>query len=321
MATSGSYNYNVTTSEIVTTAHQIIQQYGANETVSSADSNYATTILNQLGKFLPSYAGFLWKRQIGYVFLDSSKVSYNLGNLSTDDHATDSYVTTTLTAAVAASATTITVDDITGFSNTANIGIMKDDASIYWTTISGTPSGSTITLANGPTSAITSGNRVWSYSTKIARPLKIMRAFRREYNGTDYSDIVIRKAALLDYVRLPQKAEGNSVLQFVYSKKLTSGLMYTWPVENSGHAILGILYDQNVEDFDSSTDNPDFPQQWLLPLSYQLAYYIAPAYGITGELRNEIRNDATELLNIVLSYDADDENTKIEIDTMGNGGT
>lgn len=320
MTTSGSTDYNNNRAIIISTAYQIIQQYGAGETIGTEDDNYANIILNQITKLLPAYDGFLWKRQIGYVFLDSTQISYSLGNLSTDDHATDSYVSTTLTSGITSSATTITVSSITGISANQNLGIMLDDKSLFWTTVSGTPSGSTITIASATNESVSSGNRIFAYTTKIARPLKIVRGFRREYNGTDYNDIPIRKAALIDYVALPDKAEGNAVLEFVYSRKLTSGLMYTWPVENSGQAIMGILYDQQVEDFDAASDTPDFPQYWLLPLSYMLAYYLSPSFGVVGDLRAEIKSDAFDLLKTALDYDADDENTKIEVDTQGNGG-
>lgn len=320
MTTSGSTDYNNNRAIIISTAYQIIQQYGAGETIATEDDSYANVILNQIAKMLPAYDGFLWKRQIGYVFLDSSKITYSLGNLTGDDNATDSYRSTTLTAALSSSGTSLTVDSITGISANQNIGIMLDDASLYWTTVSGTPSGSTVTIASATNESVSAGNRIFTYTTKLARPLKIVRAFRREYTGTDYNDIPIKKTALIDYIGLTNKAEGNSVLQFVYSRKLTSGLMYTWPVENSGQAIMGILYDQQVEDFDAASDTPDFPQYWLLPLSYLLAYYLSPSFGIVGETRAEIKSDAFDLLKTALEYDADDENIKIEVDTQGNGG-
>lgn len=321
MSTSGNYNYNNTTSNIITTSLQIIQQYGANETVSSPDYNYALVLLNQIAKFLPANAGFLWKRQIGYIFLNSTQNQYNLGNVTGPDYATDNYNYSTLTNATIANSNQVTVNSIVGFANQNYIGIVNNDASMFWTTIANVPTGNTITLTTANPVSVNSGQNVYTYQTQMAPPLKILRAFRREYQSDgNFSDIVIRKASLLDYVRLPNKTEGNAVLEFVYSRKLNPGLLYTWPIENSGKAIMGIVYDQQVQDFVNTTDNPDFPQYWLLPLSYILAYYLAPAYGIIGELRQEIKADMNELLSLALSYDADDENTKIEIDTMGNGG-
>ena len=69
---------------------------------------------------------------------------------------------TTLTAAASAGATTITVASITGFADGESIGVKLDSGKQHKTTVSGSPSGSTITLADAiPTGeAAAIGNKV-----------------------------------------------------------------------------------------------------------------------------------------------------------------
>lgn len=67
---------------------------------------------------------------------------------------------TALSANAAASAASITVSSINGFSSGDHIGVALDDATQHQTTINGAPSGSTITLTDALPSAAASGNAV-----------------------------------------------------------------------------------------------------------------------------------------------------------------
>ena len=58
-----------------------------------------------------------------------------------------------------------------------------------------------------------------------------------------------------------------------------------------------------VEDFDSATNNPDFAQEWLLPLSYNLAIMVAPKFGVTIDQMFAIT--ARELLDDVIGFDTE----------------
>jgi hypothetical protein len=39
-------------------------------------------------------------------------------------------------------------------------------------------------------------------------------------------------------------------------------------------------WERVLDDFDAATDDADFPQQWLMPLAWNLAVAIAPKYGV-----------------------------------------
>ena len=74
----------------------------------------------------------------------------------------------------------IPVTSTTGFANGYNIGITLSDGTIQWTTESGSPSGSTITLAASLTGNVSNGAYVYVYQTanRISTPKRILHANR-----------------------------------------------------------------------------------------------------------------------------------------------
>ena len=75
------------------------------------------------------------------------------------------YTYTTLTVAAASGATTIQVASIAGISSGDSIGVLLNGGGLFKTTVSGAPSGSTITLAAALTSAAYAGNGVYDYTS------------------------------------------------------------------------------------------------------------------------------------------------------------
>ena len=116
----------------------------------------------------------VWSEEECTLFLQTGQMLYSLGGSSTD-HAclTSGYVQTALSADAAASATTISVDSVTGIANGYHIGIQVDAGTNFWTTVNGAPSGTTVTLTNAMPSQATQGAFVFSYGTPLMRPLRV----------------------------------------------------------------------------------------------------------------------------------------------------
>src|SRR3990167_1384784 len=174
MASSGSYDFTVTAANILLDAHQYIGAVGEGETITSAQETESLRLLNMIVKLRAADGMPAWAMKRGYL-LPVTDVS----SVNTDSHVVVNYDTTTLTADSAASDTTLTVDSITGFSNADQIGIELDNGNVDWTTINGAPSGTTITITTGVTTAASTGNRVYGYtasSERIQKPLRIVDA-------------------------------------------------------------------------------------------------------------------------------------------------
>jgi hypothetical protein len=79
---------------------------------------------------------------------------------STAGYSCTSRVDTTLSVGASISATSITVTSATGMANGDVIGVLMDTGQTHWTTISGAPAGSVVTLAVGLTAAAAAGKTV-----------------------------------------------------------------------------------------------------------------------------------------------------------------
>jgi hypothetical protein len=80
---------------------------------------------------------------------DTTPYGVYMDGANTKGYIPSSVLTTTLTAASPATDTTLTVASITGFSDTDPISVKLDSGILHDTTVSGAPSGSTITMAAG----------------------------------------------------------------------------------------------------------------------------------------------------------------------------
>lgn len=62
-----------------------------------------------------------------------------------------------------------------------------------------------------------------------------------------------------------------------------------------------------IEDFDQSTDEPDFPQEWIEAIGYNLATRLFSSYGdtLTAIDRAEIKETALTLKETLRQFDQD----------------
>jgi len=79
----------------------------------------------------------------------------------------DGPIYTQLTANASVGATVLTVQDVAGFTANDPIGVMMNNGEVFRTTVSGTPSGSTITMASPLPGPAASGSDVIDYQTHI----------------------------------------------------------------------------------------------------------------------------------------------------------
>ena len=70
-------------------------------------------------------------------------------------------------------------------------------------------------------------------------------------------------------------------------------------------------------DFDAAADNPDLPQEWILPLEFNLAKYLLPNYPRPALTGNRIIGMADELLDVVMGFDRDEGSVFFQPDMDG----
>lgn len=301
MATSGSVDFTVTADDIITDALKVTNVLKIGQTASTDQITDGLHLLNLLVKAWQTDGLQLWARDRATLFLEKDKNTYNLG--PSGDNATLAFVSTTLADDAAASDTSLTVASITGISNSDNIGIILDDGNIHWTTVNGAPSGTTVVITTGLPSAAASGKIIYAYTTKINRPLKIWNMYRRTADNLD-TPIILQ--SLNEYSEQTNKLSDGTPLTATYDPQLTDGRLYIWPEADDLTLYIQFWFHRPFEDFDLSTHNPDFPQEWYLALVYGLATFFADIYDIDPRLSSRITKRAVNYKDSVLDWDTED---------------
>jgi hypothetical protein len=85
----------------------------------------------------------------------------------------------------------------------------------------------------------------------------------------------------------------------------TQSKLWVYPTPDATYTAK-YTYRRRLYDFDNATDNPDFPQEWVLALAKRLAAELAPFYGIPMQERLMLRDDATIALREMKQANAGD---------------
>lgn len=307
MTTSGSVSFNLNTNQIVTAALRKIGAIEAGETPDDQTIQDCTSQLNMIVKALASTGLHIWTETEATLFLQPNQISYTLGG-TTDDHATESYTATTLAAAANAGDTTISVTDATGFAAGYQVGVILDDGTIGWSTESGAPSGTTITLADALTDSAAAGATVYVYQTGIVRPLRVVSG-RRNFIQSDIDTPMVMMSRI-DYRNLPNKNNPGVITQFFYDPKggaNTQGVMWVWPAPVDVTSCLKFTWWRPLQDFTTAANTPDLPQEWLDCLVWNLAYKMAPEYDCPPNRYAMIKEQAALSLDLASGFDREPE--------------
>lgn len=134
-------------------------------------------------------------------------------------------------------------------------------------------------------------------------PLKMTQVVRVDTNGTRvplniYTDYDFK--LLSNFVQT-----SGTPVQAYYHPKATTGTLRFWPVPDSSAATnftIELTYQRPFEDFDTATDEPDFPSYWTRALIYALARDLAPEYGLALRDRDDLRKEAKDAKEAALSF-------------------
>lgn len=142
-----------------------------------------------------------------------------------------------------------------------------------------------------------------SYTLDTPKPLKIIQAWN--HDSTSNVDIPMRIITKQEYNILGNKTSSGNPIQCYYDPRRDTGVLYLFPVPSSaqvGLNSISLVYQAPFEDFDASTDTPDFPQEWYDAITYGLATRLAPEYGIPSVDRKMLYQEMTAIKQEVLSF-------------------
>ena len=310
MATSGSVNFTQTRNEIIQDALALVGAYGVGRTISSEDIVFTNNLLNKMIKAWQARGLHLWAEEDAYLFVADNTGRYVLSNATSSARAayeTDTVITQ-LNGGFAATDTALTVDTTTGMSTSDIIGIVLDSDVVHWTTISTIPSSTTLTIASGLATAAADNSHVYTFTSRINRPLKIHSV--RKVTGIDTGSTSTQTATALtqlshtDFMELPSRNTNGSPTHYYYNPDLDSGSLYLYPRPDDPDMYFSFSFSRMLEDFDASTDNADFPSEWLETITYQLAVRLATAFGKDAKLQS-LMPMASAMYEMMLDNDAE----------------
>lgn len=306
MATSNSTNFNMTASEIISDALRLCKVLGTGETASGEEYSLGLRQLNRMIKSWQAQGIHLWTETEGIVFCDADQRVFQLGGSSPDEASTED-IKTEIGAAEASGQTVITVKSTTGMAASDKVGIVLDSGAMHWSTISSVDDTTIITIADALPSAAAADNHVYAYTSDLTKPLDISAVRIENDAGTE---IELSKMSRADYMRLTDKTTSGVSRSFYFDRQRDFGKLYIYPVPEDGSYRLRITFTRQIEDFDSSTDNPDLPSEWLDAIVYNLAVRLDD-YFLGSDIDSKLLLKASQLLDGLKGWDSEHSSYKI----------
>ncbi len=313
MATSGSINYSTSSQTIITEALELLGVLGEGESPNTNQYTSALRTLNTMAKTWQADGLNLFAINRIYVFLRLGQLYYDLSSVS-QDYVTNTFGQRFVDGDAVATATTIDLDDASDASVGMNIGIGVGSTGMFWTTITNISS-NTVTLADPLEDDVSDNAVVYYYMTTAQRPMRILESYVHRQNGTD---VPVGKIGRVDYYELSRKDVSGQVVQMYQDIQRDSARIYVWPVSNNEQDYLILLCQRTLEDFDNLSDEPDYPQEWFMPLAYNLAAFLAPKFGTPQMDYTRIQQQATYLYEMARGFDVEQEvSTYFKPDSWG----
>lgn len=142
-----------------------------------------------------------------------------------------------------------------------------------------------------------------TYTVSNPKPLKVYQAWN--HNTVSNVDVPMRVLTKQEYNILGNKTSTGNPIQVYFDPRRDDSKLYVFPVPTATEAASNVIqYVCQIpfEDFDASTDNPDFPQEWYDAITYGLATRLAPEYGVPGADRKLLWQEMTIIKNDALNF-------------------
>jgi len=306
MAVSGSFDNNYNVIDIIDDALEYCGKKSLGQTTDGTLAATCKRTFDWMLKYWQSKNIGLWLVDTVTVFLQDATASYEV--YGSGDHATTSFVKTEISTAASETDLTIEVDSISGISNGDYIGVELDDGTLQWTTVNGAPSGTTVTLTDALTDDVAVDNNVYTYTTRAQKFLELLDAQFHQDSGTEYPVNIISRD---EYKNLSLKTSQGKCTQVYVDFKIDRATVYAWPTADSVKDYINLSVRRRIDDLDALANNAAVPQEWLLPLSTNLAYWLAPKLAVDLNKIGVIKALANESLRDLMGFDQ--ESTSIFI--------
>ena len=314
MATSGSADFALTRDGIIRGAIRIVKGSGGQMpgSASSGQEEFsnAAQASNMLLKAWQGIGIGLWLNKevsVPFAYRDGE---YSLG--TSGDHASETLYVTEVATAQTSGNSTLVLDSTSGVSDADAIGVELDDGTMQWNTINGSPSSLTVTLTTALTDDVAVNNEVMTYTTKSGRPVSITEARLVNDAGTETPLQILDRQ---EWMNIPSKDNNGTPSMVYYDHQLDSGILHVWPRPNLVSNYIKLTARMPIQDFDNSTDAPDFPQEVYRAAKWNLALEIAPEYtGIDPQRFAHLEKMANKTFKQMADFDFEAGSIQFEVD-------
>ena len=156
------------------------------------------------------------------------------------------------------------------------------------------------------------------------RPLKAIQGFYRNIQTTPNIDIPVLLLSKQEYNVLGSKYSTGTANSIFYDVKALNGILYVYltPDLNAHTNLeLHLVVQLPLNDLSSALDTPDFPNEWMNCLVWNLADQLSIEYGVPMNYRQEIMARAILYRNQLTDWDVESSSTFFSPDFRSTGNT
>jgi hypothetical protein len=149
------------------------------------------------------------------------------------------------------------------------------------------------------------------------KPLKAIQGFYRNTNSNGSIDVPVMLLSKQEYNSLGSKASTGVANSVFYDSKKLNGLLYVYLTPDAftqANIALHIVFQMPLDDINKANDIPDFPNEWMNCLVWNLADQMAIEYGVPMNYRQEILQRAKMYRDEMSDWDVESTSTFFQPD-------
>lgn len=301
MATSETNTFTQVKNQIIELAYSRIGVLSDENALTAFQVERGSTLLNIMIKSWIQDGIRLWKQARGTLFLNAGQNSYILDGSTAN--ATENFTETESASLTSSGSSLIQVNSIDGFVVNYFIGLVQDNNTIHWSTISAVGPGNDISINTPTTYDSASGKNVYVYETKINRPENIINAQRKISGDTE---VGMQLLARDTYDSIAIKTQKSIPSQLYYNKQLSYGEIKLFGTPSSITYKIKLTFQKQFFDMTNPTDDFDFPTEWLESIYLNLAVKLIGFNSIKDpQFVMFLKEEAATALSLAKQYDDD----------------
>lgn len=156
------------------------------------------------------------------------------------------------------------------------------------------------------------------------RPLKVIQGFYRNNSVSPYIDIPVMVISKQEYNVLGSKFSTGTANTIFYDTKKLNGVLYVYltpDVNASTNMELHIITQLPLDDLSTALAIPDFPNEWMNCLVWNLADQLSLEYGVPMNSRQEIAMRAGTYKTLLTDWDVEAASTFFAPDFRSTGNS